>query len=446
MSADLSLLGLSPHYFMWRAAATATSSARRESAILPTRWFNLIPHLPEPLPEVRDPEQQPSRIAVMNRIRLKTMQNQDRLTEPWVDIPDGLLDRYQEIGRPTPLMRARQLESYLDTPAQIFIKREDLLPTGSFKLNSSTAQAYFAQQEGAEALVTETGAGQWGHAVAHACRVYGLRSVIFWADVSARQKPQREALIRWLGSTVYSSPSDETSVGRTLRDRGTLGSLGSAIGEAVTFAEEHHDFRYISGSNHPHVLLHQSVIGLETQTQLGQLGERADKLIACVGGGSNLGGFMGPFLPEKKQRGEELRLIAAEAATAPRLTKGQWSYDHADPLGVTPLAKSYTLGRNYQLPETHVGGLRQHNGSPVVGLLRKHGVIEPYAYEEKEIFEAGHLFLRTEGIVAAPESCHALRAAIDHALEAKRQRRRENIVVCLSGSGLLDLAGYQAWA
>ena len=413
---------------------------------LPTRWFNLLNHLPERLPEPRDPEgATPSRIEVMKRIRLKSMLAHDQATEPWIDIPGGVLERYQEIGRPTPLMRARLLERYLDTPARIFVKREDLLPTGSFKLNSSIAQAYYAAQEGVPALVTETGAGQWGHAVAYACRLYDIKNVIFWADVSAKQKKDRGTLIRMLGGVVYPSPSAETEVGRLLRERGTIGSLGTAIGEAIEFAASHSEFRYISGSNHPHVLLHQSVIGLETKRQLEAIGEVPDKLIACVGGGSNLGGFFGAFLPEKMRRGDELHMIAAEADTAPRLTKGEWRYDHADPIGVTPLTKSYTLGRDFPLPETHVGGLRQHNGSPAVGLLRKHGIIEACAYAEKDIFETGRLFLRLEGILAAPESCHALRAVIDHAIEARRCQRKEVIVCCMSGSGMLDLGGYAAF-
>jgi predicted alternative tryptophan synthase beta-subunit len=224
----------------------------------------------------------------------------------------------------------------------------------------------------------------------------------------------------------------------------TLGSLGTAIGEAISLARDNDDFRYISGSNLPHVLLHQTMIGLETRHQLEALGEAPDTLVACVGGGSNLGGLMSPFLPDKQRRGEDLRFVAAEAATAPRLTRGTWRYDHSDPEGITPLIKSYTLGRDYLLPETHVGGLRQHNGSPIIGLLRRHGFLDARAYEEREIFEVGELFLRLEGVLAAPESCHALKAAIERALELRRERRAENIVVCLSGSGALDLEGYIA--
>ena len=412
---------------------------------LPSRWFNLLPYLPEPVPEPREPEDgHGSRIELVRRCRLAESTAQDRVSEPWVDIPGQVQEQYAEMGRPTPLVRARRLETWLETPARIYLKREDLLPTGSFKLNSSIAQAWYASQEGVPALVTETGAGQWGHAVAYASRRFGLESTVFWAAVSARQKPQREAMLRMLGATVFHSPSDQTHVGRTLRSQGMMGSLGTAIGEAIVFASDHPETRYISGSNHPHVLLHQPVLGPETQAQLRVLGEAPDVLVACVGGGSNLGGFMGPFLPERLRRGSALRFVAAESACAPRLTRGEWRYDHADPLGITPLSKSYTLGRDYVLPETHVGGLRQHNGSPIIGVLRHHGLIEPRAYTEAQVFDAGRMLARTEGIIAAPESCHALSAAFELASEARDSGRPITIVLCLSGSGVLDLEGYLA--
>jgi|HubBroStandDraft_3_1064219.scaffolds.fasta_scaffold01142_7 pyridoxal-phosphate dependent TrpB-like enzyme len=436
-------------------ARTAAAPGFRE---VPARWCNILTRLPEPVPPALDapclpaepaagagggPADRRSALELLAAIRLRAMLEQDASRAPWIDIPGEVRERYAEMGRPTPLMRARALEKHLATDARIFIKREDLLPTGSFKLNSALAQCYFARAEGAPGLVTETGAGQWGQAVAHACRLYGLRSVVFWAKVSERQKQGRSALTRMLGAEVHPSPSGETAVGRRLLGDGgdPLGSLGSAIGEAICYARDHGDCKYVSGSNLPHVLLHQTVIGLETRAQLAHAGVRADVLIACVGGGSNLGGFMGPFLEEKQQRGAELRLIAAEAATAPRLTRGELRYDHADPLGITPLTKSYTLGRDYRLPATHVGGLRQHNGSPVVGVLRKCGLLEAVAYEEAEIFAAGALFVRLEGVLPAPESCHALRAAIDVARELQGQRK--NIVLCLSGSGWLDLEGYR---
>lgn len=414
---------------------------------VPDAWLNLLTRLPMPLPEPRDPDGPgESRIAMQRRIRLRAALEQDGCSADRIAIPAEVRDRYAEIGRPTPLVRATALEAYLDTPARIYLKREDLLPTGSFKLNSAIAQAYYARQEGVRTLVTETGAGQWGHAVAYACRMFGLEAIIFWAGVSARQKKGRYAVIRMLGGEIHASPSSHTPVGRALRTEGRhrLGSLGTAIGEAIAYAADHPETRYISGSNLPHVLMHQTVIGLETKAQLAALGERPDVLVACVGGGSNLGGFIGPFLDDKRERGAGLTLIGAESASAPRLTKGEWRYDHADPQGVTPLVKSYTLGRDYELPETHVGGLRQHNGSPVIGVLRAAGLIEAHAYEEKEIFEMGRLILRTEGFLPAPESCHALQAAVDRALLARETGREETIVVCVSGSGMLDVDGYMA--
>lgn len=379
----------------------------------------------------------------MARIRLRTVQEQERSTDRLLPIPDEVRRLYHDIGRPTRLTRARALESHFGVQARIYLKREDELPTGSFKLNSAIAQAYFAAQEGARTLVTETGAGQWGHAVAYAARLFGLDSIVFWAGVSARQKPGRAAVLSMLGATVYESPSMESAVGRSIResDRHGLGSLGTAIGEAISYAGDHPEVRYISGSNLPHVLIHQTVIGLETQAQLEALGERPDVLIAAVGGGSNLMGLMAPFLDEKASRGDDLLLLGAESASAPRLTRGEWRYDHADPEGVTPLSKSYTLGRDYELPETHVGGLRQHSGSTAVGVLRNSGWLDAVAYEEHEIFETGRLVLRLEGFLPAPESCHALRAAVDRAVTAGRD---EAIVVCVSGHGLLDIEGYIA--
>lgn len=413
--------------------------------LLPAKWFNLLSALPEPVPTALEPsDDHGSRLDLMRRIRPSHLQEQDHLTTPWVEIPQEILARYEEIGRPTRLTRARNVEKYLGTPARIFVKREDQLPTGSFKLNSAVAQMFYVHREGSAQVVTETGAGQWGHAVAYSARMFDVDSVIFWADVSARQKPEREAILRMLGATVYPSPSGATEVGRTLAARGGSGSLGTAIGEAICYARDVDGFRYLSGSNHPHVLMHQTVIGLEVKRQMERLGEEPTVLIACVGGGGNLGGLIGPFIAERRRPESTLRFLGAEAASAPRLTRGEFRYDHADPLGLTPLSKSYTLGRDYALPEMHAGGLRQHSGSPIIGVLRSHGLVDAVAYTEQEVFETGCLFLRLEGIVAAPEACHALRAAVDAATEARSTGRAENIVVCMSGSGLLDMSGYLA--
>jgi tryptophan synthase beta chain len=281
-------------------------------------------------------------------------------------------------------------------------------------------------------------------AVAYACNLYGLESLIFWVKVSMEQKKDRVALARMLGATVYSSPSALTESGRQVlaADPACHGSLGTSIGDAISFASGHAGYKYVSGSNLPHVLLHQTVIGLEVKRQLAALGEQPDELIACVGGGSNLGGLMLPFLPDKLEGRRPLRLLAAESDAAPRLTRGEYRYDHSDPVGLTPLTLSYTLSMNYMPPPVHMGGLRQHNGSAVVGLLRKHGWLEAVCYTQQEAFESGQLFARCERAVPAPESCHAIRAAIDSALEARRLGQERVIVACLSGNGLLDMNGY----
>ena len=424
---------------MW--SPTPVSSGPVE---VPTHWLNPILSLPEPLPPIVDESEDQHRIQLQRHIRLQAMLDLDANPNRFIEIPERVRKDLVAIGRPTPLTRARALEKSLGTPAEIYLKREDTLPTGAFKLNSAIAQVRAAQEEGAEELVTETGAGQWGHAVAFACARAGIRPTIFWAAISARQKTSRRALLTMLGAQVESSPSSQTALGRDMKRDGLHmdGSLGLAIGEAIEYASINPEAKYISGSNVPHVLIHQTVIGLETKAQLAALEVEPDVLIACVGGGSNLVGFMAPFLYEKAIRGAGLRLIAAEAATSPRLTQGRYEYDYSDLGCNTPMVKSYTLGRDYQLPPTHVGGLRQHSGSPIVGVMNHAGLLDARAYEEKDIFAAGRDLLRTEQILIAPESCHALLAGIEEALEAKRAGNKKVIVICISGSGLLDLEGY----
>nr|VFK25664.1 MAG: tryptophan synthase beta chain/tryptophan synthase beta chain [Candidatus Kentron sp. MB]VFK29651.1 MAG: tryptophan synthase beta chain/tryptophan synthase beta chain [Candidatus Kentron sp. MB]VFK74855.1 MAG: tryptophan synthase beta chain/tryptophan synthase beta chain [Candidatus Kentron sp. MB] len=413
---------------------------------IPSRWFNVIPHLPEPIPVSQDPQDgKESRVECMKRIRVAKMVEQDSIIDPWIDIPQAIYDEYLEVGRPTPLYRARTLERALCTPARLYFKREDLLPTGSFKLNSAIAQAYYAAKEGAVGLVTETGAGQWGHSLAYACNRFGLEAVVFWVKVSKAQKPYRVVLSQLLGATIYDSPSDRTASGRCVlgKDPECTGSIGSAIGDAISFAMDNPEYKYVSGSNLPHVLLHQTVIGLETRAQLTAIGESPTHLVACVGGGSNLGGFMNPFLPEKLQGTHAPVFFAAESDVAPRLTEGQYRYDHADPAGLTPLTLSYTLGMDYVPPAVHVGGLRQHSGSAIVGLLRKHGLLEARAYNQADAFKAGQLMAELERILPAPESCHAVKAVIDLATAAKASGESLVIVACLSGHGILDLQGYK---
>lgn len=415
---------------------------------LPVKWFNVLPHLLEPLPPVQDViDDKGSRLEIMRKIRAQELLRQDRATEDWIDIPEEVRRKYIEIGRPTPLMRAYNLEKYLDTPARIYIKREDLLPTASFKLNTSIAQAYYAKQDGARGVVSETGAGQWGLGLAYACNIFNMECIVFWVKISYQQKMFRVMFAEMLGGTIYPSPSKMTKAGQQIlaKDPDCYGSIGTGIAEAISFVMENSDkYKYCSGSNLPHVLLHQTVIGLETRRQLEKAGEVPDMLIACVGGGSNLGGFMNPFVPDKiNKRGDALRLIGAESDAAPRLTKGKYQYDHADPVGLTPKVLSYSLGADYMPPPVHVGGLRQHNGSPIVGSLRHSGLLEAYSYSQGDAFKAGKTFIECERVIPAPETNHAIRATIDFALEAKRKREKKVIVMCFSGNGLLDLKGYK---
>ncbi|MFZ1527914.1 MAG: TrpB-like pyridoxal phosphate-dependent enzyme [Ferruginibacter sp.] len=411
---------------------------------IPRFWYNVLPHLNAPLaPPIDVVDENGSRIEIIKKIRPRALQLQDESDEEWIGIPDEVLEAYEQIGRPTPLVRAIQLEKYLGTPAKIFLKREDVLPTGSFKLNTSIAQAYFAKKEGIKGLVSETGAGQWGTSLAFAANQFGLDSRIFWVKVSYEQKPYRVLQAKLLGAEVVPSPSEMTSAGREIlkKDPQSPGSIGTGISEAIDFALHNDSYKYVSGSNLPHVLLHQSVIGLETKEQLLALGETPDVLVACVGGGSNLGGFMSPFIEDSRKKG--LRLFGAESEAAPRLTKGEYKYDHSDPLGLTPKVLSYTLGMDYVPPPVHSGGLRQHNGSPVIGSWKNEGLLEAKAFSQEDAFEAGRLFAQYERAIPAPETNHAIKAVIDLALDCKKQQRKCNIVMCFSGSGLLDLSGYQ---
>ncbi len=413
---------------------------------IPDYWYNIQHDLPEPLPTVKDViDEGGSRIERMNKIRLQTLNEQDANTEKWVKIPDEVRQKYSEIGRPTPLLRATKFEKYLGTNARIYIKREDLLPTHSFKLNSAIAQAYYAKEEGAKGLVTETGAGQWGLAMSWAANAFELECKVFWVKISRKQKPYRVDWCKLLGTEIIDSPSEHTWLGKEIlsKDPDSYGSLGISIGEAISFVSENPQYKYVSGSNLPHVLLHQSVIGLETIEQLKLYNEEPNILIACCGGGSNLGGFAGPFL-EEKLKNDQLRLIAAESTAAPRLTTGEYKYDYADPGRLSPLTLSYTLGNDYMPPPVHVGGLRQHNGSTVIGLLRHLNLLEAYAYDQKQAFDAGKLFAKLYGIIPAPETCHAIKATIDLALEAKKNKKKPVIVMCYSGNGILDFEGYKS--
>ncbi|MFF2910166.1 TrpB-like pyridoxal phosphate-dependent enzyme [Paenibacillus sp. NPDC057934] len=410
---------------------------------LPTQWYNIIPELPGKLPGDIDSAFEADKIQLMQRIRVKELSRQDQSMEKFIDIPPDVLEMYNRVGRPTPLMRAYELEEYLGTPAQIYIKREDVMPTHSFKLNSAIAQTFYAKKEGFQGVVTESGAGQWGLALSYAASLNDLSTQFFWVKVSREQKPVRAEWCKMFGATIYDSPSTLTMTGRNMleQDANCPGSLGISIGEAIEFTSEHPEYAYVSGSNLCHVILHQTIIGLELKQQLKQAGIKPDSFVACCGGGSNLGGFMGPFIFDDEFN-KDTRFVAIESDAAPRLTKGEYKYDSADPYGLTPQSKSYTLGKDFIPVANHVGGLRQHNGSPIIGALRNKGLLDAVAYSQREALEAGLVFTKLYGAVPAPESSHALKGTIDLALKAKEENRNTTIVMCLSGSGVLDMSAY----
>jgi pyridoxal-phosphate dependent TrpB-like enzyme len=416
---------------------------------VPEHWYNFLGDLPAPLPSVRD-RASPSAAEISAKIRPRALVEQDRPTERWVAIPGPVIERLRQFGRPTPLYRAHRLEKHLGTRARLYFKREDLLPAGSFKLNTAIAQAYYAAQEGRTALVSETGAGQWGMSVALAATMFGLDAEIFMVRCSLEQKPYRRHYMEMLGAGVYPSPSPRTLLGRGILDRvpDHPGSLGTAISDAIQYALDNPSAAYLSGSGLTHVYLHQTLLGLEVQDQLEEVyGEsvgvagRGDHLIASSGGGSNLCGLVGPYLRSLAD-GADLRLLAAESTAAPRLTQGVLTYGRADLGGFTPEVLGYSLGADFIPPPVHVGGLRNHHSSALVSLLRREGVLDAVAFDQRTALEAGRLMLRTEGILLAPEASHAVAAALDVVARADARGGEPVIVVLASGSGHLDLQGY----
>lgn len=429
-----------------------TDAARvrsREAALdLGRHWYNFLGDLPAPMPEVRDFGTRTA-AEISATIRPRALIRQNSLSEQWVEIPQPVYERLRQCGRPTPLHRARQLEKHLGTGARIYFKREDLLPTGSFKLNTAIAQAFYAAEEGRTTLVTETGAGQWGMSVALAAKMFGLDAEIFFVRCSLNQKPYRRYYMELLGAEVRPSPSTCTATGsRILEDSPDHpGSLGTAISEAIEHALSKPSAAYLSGSGVPYVYLHQTLLGLEVEAQLKECGEsigvagRGDHLIACSGGGSNLCGLIGPHL-RARANGADIHFLAAESTAAPRLTAGVYMYGRADVGGFTPEVLGYSMGANFVPPPVHVGGLRNHHSSPLVSLLRREGILDAVAFDERTALEAGRLLLQTEGFLLAPEASHAVAAALNVAVKADVDKLKPVIVVLASGSGHLDLQGY----
>jgi tryptophan synthase beta chain len=411
---------------------------------LPTAWFNIAPSLPSPPepylhPQTREPIG-PDALAPLFPMALI---QQEVSTDPWIDIPGAVLDTYR-IWRPTPLVRALDLERALGTPARIYYKYEGGSPAGSHKPNTAVPQAYYNAAEGVRRLTTETGAGQWGSALAFACSRFGLDCTVYMVRTSYDSKPYRRSLMETWGARVVASPSEETNAGRAVLAENfeSPGSLGIAISEAVEVAATADDTHYALGSVLNHVLLHQTVIGLELKAQLDKAGVQPDVMIGCVGGGSNFGGFSFPLLADKIGGKLDTRFVAVEPTAAPTLTKGRFDYDVGDQAGMTPLMRMYTLGADFVPAPIHAGGLRYHGDSPLISLLVKEGLIEAIAYAQSKVFESAVQFARTEGLLPAPEPAHAIRAVVDEALRCKEEGSAETIVFNLCGHGHFDLQAY----
>lgn len=415
---------------------------------IPKRWYNIAADSPEPIPPPLNPKtMEPATAESLEAIFPKSIIRQEMSTDRYIDIPDEVRETYVLLQRPAPLQRAVRLEKFLKTPARIYFKREDLSPCGSHKPNTAIPQAYYNMKEGIENLTTETGAGQWGSSLALACSFYGMKCTVFMVRVSYDQKPYRRYIMETYGAKVHASPSMETEYGQLLlkQNKDHTGSLGIAISEAIETCVKAKNTKYALGSVANHVMLHQTVIGLEVMEQLKKIEETADYMIACVGGGSNFAGFTFPMIGEKIHKKTETQFIAAEPKSVPSITKGEYRYDFGDSAGMTPLFKMYTMGHDFIPSAIHAGGLRYHGMAPTVSLMAKLGLVKGVAYEQKEAFDAAIMFSRTEGVIPAPESSHAIRAAIDLALEAKRKNEEKVIVFNLSGHGLLDMGGYASY-
>jgi tryptophan synthase beta chain len=414
---------------------------------IPTAWYNIIADLPSPpAPPLHPGTGQPLGPADLAPLFPMALIGQEVSAERYIEIPEAIREVYR-LWRPSPLHRARRLEQALDTPAHIYYKYEGVSPAGSHKPNTAVAQAYYNKQEGIRRLSTETGAGQWGSSLAFACALFDLECTVYMVKVSFQQKPYRRSMIQTFGAQVIASPSDQTNAGRQIlsEDPESPGSLGIAISEAVEDAATHEDTHYSLGSVLNHVCLHQTVIGLEALQQMEMAGEYPDDVIACFGGGSNFAGLAFPFVRDKIRDGRKTRILAAEPESCPSLTRGELAYDFGDTVGLTPLMRMHTLGHTFIPAGIHAGGLRYHGAAPLVSALLDHDLIEARAYHQLGCFEAAVQFARTEGIIPAPESSHAIRAAVDAALAAREAGERRVILFNLSGHGHFDMAAYDAY-
>ncbi len=419
-----------------------------EERQMPHQWYNIIPDLPEKLSPPLDPATQtPLTPDKLEAIFPKSLIAQEMSPTRWIDIPEDILKIYS-LWRPTPLYRAKRLEQYLDTPAEIYYKNEAVSPAGSHKPNTAIAQAYFNKLEGIKRIATETGAGQWGSALALACNYFNIACRVYMVRVSYDQKPYRKILMKVWGAEVIPSPSNLTEAGRRIlaKDPDSPGSLGVAISEAVNDTVVNQPTtKYSLGSVLNHVCMHQTVIGLECQKQLEKINRYPDIVIGCCGGGSNLAGISFPYIHDRISKRKKVRVIAVEPQSCPSLTRGPYTYDYGDSACLTPLMLMYTVGHDFIPPKIHAGGLRYHGVSPLVSLLHKTGFIEAVAYHQTEIFEAASIFAKTEGILPAPETAHAIKCAIDEAKKAKEEKKKKVILFNFSGHGHFDLSSYEAY-
>ncbi len=416
-----------------------------ESAI-PTAWYNLAADLPVPPPPLNPGTREPIGPADLAPLFPMALIQQEVSTERFIPIPEEVREAYR-MWRPTPLIRATRLEKALGTPAHIYFKYEGVSPAGSHKPNTAIAQAYYNKQEGIRRLTTETGAGQWGSALSLACNMFDLECKVYMVRVSFEQKPYRRSMIETWGATVVPSPSPDTRAGRMVlgEDPESPGSLGIAISEAVEDAAGREDTHYSLGSVLNHVLLHQTVVGQEALAQMEMAGEYPDLVIGCVGGGSNFAGLAFPFLHERLKDGRKTRFLAVEPEACPSMTRGEYRYDFGDTAQMTPLVKMHTLGHTFIPEGIHAGGLRYHGMAPMLCHAAEQGYVEAKAYHQTTVFEAAVQFARTEGIIPAPESAHAIRAAIDEAVTAKNEGRSRVVLFNLSGHGHFDLAAYDQY-
>ncbi|MCB1970516.1 MAG: TrpB-like pyridoxal phosphate-dependent enzyme [Geminicoccaceae bacterium] len=411
---------------------------------IPDRWYNIVADLDiPPAPPLHPGTHEPIGPEMLAPLFPQALIEQEVSAERWIEIPEAVRDIYRQ-WRVTPLHRARRLERHLDTPARIYYKYEGVSPAGSHKPNTAVAQAYYNKVEGVKRLVTETGAGQWGSSLAFSGALFDLEIDVYMVKVSFQQKPYRKALMEAYGARCVASPSEETAAGRAIlaRDPDSRGSLGIAISEAVEKAVERDDTKYALGSVLNHVLLHQTVIGLEALRQLEMAGDYPDIVLGCTGGGSNFAGIAFPFLGEQLRGGRKVEIRACEPAACPSLTRGRFAYDFGDTAGMTPLVKMHTLGANFMPPGFHAGGLRYHGMAPLVSHIRELGLIDAYAFDQLACFEAGVTFGRTEGILPAPEATHVVKGAIDAALECKRSGEGKVILFNLCGHGHFDMQAY----